>query len=333
VGGNGGSTFDPDAKICGGIEVGYETVPLSMLILFDQSSSMTEPLDGVGPPSRWEAMTRALIEFFNSPEAQSIAIGLAYFGQFDTRPDAGELGGTSCHVDDYSTPEVPIAPLSDAGHLQKLIDSINKHGPIALTPTGPALQGAHIYAKSYAMANLGRKTMVVLATDGIATLCAPQQSYDIATQIAAPALKGSPSVRTFVVASATGLSALGAISMAGGTGQPVVVTDPATTSAQIKTQFQQLSRTNFACSYRIPQGVDGGMRTDPGLVNVHVRTGAGVDRTLPLFGSADRCGTDDGWYYDNPMKPENIILCPQTCTNLFSGELKIVVGCASPPPM
>ena len=332
AGGNGGS-FDPDAKICGGIEVGVENIPLSMLILFDQSSSMTEPLDGVGPPSRWEAMTRALIEFFNSPEAQNIAIGLAYFGQFDTRPDAGELGGTSCHVEDYSTPEVAIAPVSDPGHLQKLVDSVNKHGPVALTPTGPALQGAHIYARSYAQANLGRKTMVVLATDGIATLCSPQQSYDIASMIAAPALKASPPVRTFVVASAIGLSALGAISMAGGTGQPVVVTDPATTSAQIKQQFQQLSRTNFACSYRIPQGVDGGMRTDPGYVNVHIRTGAGMDRTLPRFASADRCGTDDGWYYDNQAKPENIILCPQTCMNLFNGELRIVVGCATPPPM
>jgi hypothetical protein len=182
------------------------------------------------------------------------------------------------------------------------------------------------------MTHLGRQTMVVLATDGIATLCTPLSSFDIGQTIAGPALMASPSIRTFVVAAATGLSALGAISMAGGTGQPVVVTDPATTSTQIKTQFQRLSRTNFACSYHIPPGVDGG-RTDPGLVNVHIRTGAGVDKTLPLFSSADRCGTDDGWYYDNPMLPQNIILCPSTCANLFNGELRIVVGCATPPPM
>jgi hypothetical protein len=332
TGGVGGGGFDPDAKICGGIEVAVETVPLSVLILFDQSSSMTEFLDGMGPPTRWEAMTRALIEFFNSPEAQPLGIGLAYFGQFDMRPDAGELGGTSCHVEDYTTPDVPIATVSDPGQLQKLIDSVNRHGPVALTPTGPALQGAHTYAKAYAMANRGRQTMVVLATDGIATLCTPLTSYDIGQMIAAPAFMSSPSIRTFVVASAAGLSALGAISSAGGTGQPVVVTDPATTSTQIKTQFQRLSRTNFACSYRIPPGTDGG-RTNPGLVNVHIRTGAGVDKTLPLFSSVTRCATEDGWYYDNPNMPENILLCPSTCANLFNGELRIVVGCAAPPPM
>ncbi|HMI82935.1 MAG TPA: VWA domain-containing protein, partial [Polyangiaceae bacterium] len=330
--GNGGTGFDPDAKICGGIEVAVEVIPLSTLILFDQSSSMTEFLDGMGPPTRWEAMTNALIEYFKTPEAQSIGIGLAYFGQFDTRPDAGELGGTSCHVEDYTTPEVEIAPVGDPGQMQKLIDSIGKHGPVALTPTGPALQGAHTYAKAYAMSHLGRKTMVMLATDGIATLCAPQQSYDIASAIAGPALNGMPSIRTLVVAAANGLSALGAISMAGGTGQPVVVTDPTTTSSLIKTQFQQLSRTNFACSYRIPAGGEGG-RTDPGLVNVHIRTGGGMDKILPLYSSSTRCATGDGWYYDNPARPENILLCPATCANLFNGELRIVVGCAAPPPM
>jgi hypothetical protein len=331
MGGAGGG-FDPDAKICDGFEVGVETVPFSMLIMFDQSSSMAESLDGVGPPSRWEAMTNALIDFFNSPEAQPLGIGLSYFGQFDTRPDAGELGGTSCHVEDYTTPEVDIAPVSDPGQLQKLIDSVKKHGPVALTPTGPALQGAHIAAKSYATSHLGRQTMVVLATDGIATLCTPLGSYDIGQMIAGPAFMATPSIRTFVVAAAQGLSALGSISMAGGTGQPVVVTDPATTSSQIKTQFQRLSRTNFACSYRIPLGGDGG-RTDPSKVNVHLRTGAGTEKTLPLFASPAGCSTGDGWYYDNPAKPENIMLCPATCANLFNGELRIVVGCASPPPM
>jgi hypothetical protein len=65
--------------------------------------------------------------------------------------------------------------------------------------------------------------MVALATDGIPTLCDPMQSIDIGTTIAAPAFKGTPSVRTFVVAAATGLSALQYISMSGGTGQPVCI--------------------------------------------------------------------------------------------------------------
>src|SRR6185503_2997290 len=116
--------------------------------------------------------------------------------------------------------------------------------------------------KAYTMAHPGRQTMVVFATDGLPTRCDPMETFPIAQTIAAPAFQGTPSIRTFIVASAVGLSALGAISMAGGTGQPIFVTDPKTTSDQIKTAFDRLTRTNFSCSYRIPAGGEGG-RTDP----------------------------------------------------------------------
>jgi hypothetical protein len=323
-GSGGGGTLDPDAKICGGIEVAVETVPFNMLIMFDQSSSMLELLDGVGPPNRWDAVTGALIEFFQSADAKLLSIGLSYFEQTDPA-----TFDTSCRVADYTTPEVEIAPMSDPAQVQRLVDSIRKHAPTGLTPTAPALQGALDHAKSYSMSHPGQKTMVVLATDGIPTKCEPLGSYDIAQSIAGPAFAGVPSIRTFVVAAATGLSALGAISSAGGTGSPVVVTDPKTTSDLIRQSFQRLSRTNLSCSYRIPLGGDGG-RTNPGLINVVIRTG-GVESTLKLFASSAGCG--NGWYYDNPMKPENIMLCPTTCADLFNGELQIVVGCASPPPM
>ena len=324
TGGTGGGTLDPDAKICGGIEVAVETVPFNMLIMFDQSSSMAEFLDGMGPPNRWDAVTGALVEFFQSADAKLLSIGLSYFEQTDLT-----TFNTSCRVADYTTPEVEIAPMSDPAQVQRLVDSIRKHTPTGLTPTAPALQGALDHAKSYSMSHPGAKTMVVLATDGIPTQCMPLGSYDIAQSIAGPAFMGVPSIRTFVVAAATGLSALGAISQAGGTGAPVVVTDPKTTSDLIRQSFQRLSRTNFSCSYRIPAGGDGG-RTDSGLVNVVIRTG-GVETTLKLFSSSAGCG--DGWYYDNPMKPENILLCPKTCADLFNGELRIVIGCAGPPPM
>jgi hypothetical protein len=109
------------------------------------------------------------------------------------------------------------------------------------------------------------------------------------------------------------------------------VTDPTTTTADIKTAFSRLTRTSLACSYRIPLGGDGGGRTDPGLINVDIRTPGGTDRRLPLYSSAMGCG--DGWYYDNPAMPQNIMLCPSTCSDLFNGEIRIVVGCAAPPPM
>ena len=326
TGGTGsGGTFGEDAKICGGIEVGVETVPFNMLIMFDQSVSMAEYLDNVAPPTRWEAVTGALIDFFNSPEAQPLGIGISYFEQIDKTTSM-----TSCNVADYTPPDVEIAPMSEPGQVQKLVDSVRRHFPTGYTPTAPALKGALDHAKAYTMSHPGRQTMVVLATDGIPTQCMPNTSFDIGQQIAGPAFMGMPSIRTFVVAAATGLSALAAISQAGGTGAPVVVTDPKTTSEQIKSAFQRLSRTNFSCSYRIPAGGEGG-RTDPNMVNVVIRSTGQPERRLPLFSSSNNCG--DGWYYDNPMRPENIMLCPTTCSSLFNGELRIIVGCAAPPPM
>jgi von Willebrand factor type A domain len=327
AGGFGGSGLGEDAKVCGGIEVAVETQPFNMLIMFDQSISMNEFLNGTSPPTRWEAVTGAVIQFFQSADAQLLSIGLAYFEQIDPTTSA-----TSCRVQDYSTPEVEIAPV-DATQSQKLIDSMKKHYPTGFTPTAPALQGALDHAKAYTMAHPGPKTIVVLATDGIPTQCMPNGSYDIGQMIAGPAFMGTPSIRTFVIAagSSSSLMSLSAIASAGGTGQPVFVSDdPSKTTDQIKSAFQRLGRTNFSCSYKIPAGGEGG-RTDPSQINVVIRTGTGGDRRLPLFSTSTNCG--DGWYYDNPGKPENIMLCPQTCSSLFNGELRIVVGCASPPPM
>jgi hypothetical protein len=326
TGGNGvGGTFGEDARICDGIDVGVETLPFNMLIMFDRSSSMLEPLDGVNPPSRWDALTSALIEYFQSEGAKPLSIGLSYFEQFDPSTSM-----TSCRVADYTTPAIEIGSMSDGTQAQRLISSLRNTVPSGLTPTAPALQGALNHAKAYTMAHPGRQTMVVFATDGLPTQCDPRGTFDIAQTIAAPAFQGTPSIRTFVVASAMGLTALGAISTAGGTGQPVYVTDPKTTSDQIKSAFDRLTRTNFSCSYRIPAGGEAG-RTDPGLINVTVRVPGMMEKRLPLFRSVMSCG--DGWYYDNPTRPENIMLCPETCQNIFNGELHIIIGCASPPPM
>jgi hypothetical protein len=328
TGGTGaGGTLGEDARICGGVEAAVETQPFNMLILFDQSVSMNEFVDNVAPPTRWEAVTTALIGFLQSPEATQLSIGLAYFEQLDPTTFM-----TSCREQDYATPEIEIAPMSDPAQVQKLVDSINRHAPTGFTPTAPALKMALAHAKAYTMSHPGRETMVALATDGIPTQCQPQQTTEIGQVIAAPAFKGVPSVRTFVLAAgnATYLSSLKEVSMAGGTGQPVFVSDPKTTTDQIKTAFSRLTRTSLACSYRIPLGGEGG-RVDPSLINVDIRQAGQSDRRLPLFASASGCG--DGWYYDNPTKPENIMLCPSTCQNLFNGEIRIVAGCAAPPPM
>jgi hypothetical protein len=331
TGGSGtmpGGTLMPDGAVCAGEVHGVETVPMNMFIMLDRSVSMLDNLNGTSPPTRWDAMTKAILDYLVTPEARQFHIGLQYFPQFDTN------GATSCDAARYSTPAVPIGPITDPAVVTALSNSIRGTMPNGFTPSAPALQGALAYAKQYAMANAGRPTIVVLATDGYPTECMPTSTIEIANTIVGPALASMPSIRTFVIAAgggAGGLSSLKYVSTAGGTGDPILVADGADTSEQIKTALQRLSRKNLICSYKIP-APDGG-RADPGQVNVDV-TLTGMPRMrLPYFLTADGCGTMNGWFYDDVTKPTNIHLCPATCNSLFNAEIDIVVGCAGPKPM
>ena len=66
---------------------------------------------------------------------------------------------------------------------------------------------------------------------------------------------------------------------------------------------------------------------------LHDSLGGGGTETIPNVGTFDRC-TMDGWYYegDDPMNPERIVLCPNTCRRLESdveGRVDIALGCAT----
>jgi hypothetical protein len=47
--------------------------------------------------------------------------------------------------------------------------------------------------------------------------------------------------------------------------------------------------------------------------------------------SADDCGDEDGWHYDNPDSPRQIVLCPKSCDRVSGpgGNLYYSVGCAT----
>jgi hypothetical protein len=85
------------------------------------------------------------------------------------------------------------------------------------------------------------------------------------------------------------------------------------------------------CTFQIPPP-PGGMALDPDQVNfVYTPTG-GSDTVIPQKSSAAACGAGQGWYYDDPASPTQIIACPATCTALTadpSGEVHIEFGCSS----
>src|SRR5690606_28720627 len=132
----------------------------------DRSSSMGEHKVGsdADAPTRWEAITAALKEFLNAPEAAALRIGLQYF------PLMGEMGATECSAEGYASPTIPIALMTDE-HRNALIESIDESFTAGLTPAVPALDGALRYARQWAEDHPDRPMVVIWAADGYPTEC------------------------------------------------------------------------------------------------------------------------------------------------------------------
>jgi Mg-chelatase subunit ChlD len=125
-------------------------------------------------------------------------------------------------VSDYSMPDVPIQQLPPVAPMIQM--SLQAHGPGGGTPTYPALQGAYQYATSWAKMNPGRRTVLVLATDGEPTGCGNTNNVQqIATDLVAPALAGMPSISTFVIGVGSSLGSLNQLAQAGGTNMAFIV--------------------------------------------------------------------------------------------------------------
>ena len=83
------------------------------------------------------------------------------------------------------------------------------------------------------------------------------------------------------------------------------------------------------CELEIPDPTVG--QIDFALVNAQVTLPGQAPQTIPQVADEQTCDpTVGGWYYDNPLAPATIILCPATCDLLESSSnaiLEIVHGC------
>src|SRR3569623_1359610 len=73
----------------------------------------------------------------------------------------------------------------------------------------------------------------------------------------------------------------------------------------------------------------GGGTVDYTQVNVVFTPNGGSQITIPNVANKMACpASGDGWYYDNPNAPTNIILCESTCGSVqTSGIVQITLGC------
>ena len=302
---------------CVGVEVEAEALPVDLFAVIDRSGSMDDlTVTGV---SKWSA-TKAAFHDFLAQAPAGMGFGLSLF------PVPGDEYA-SCKTEHYRFASVPIADASRmAGGAFAKLDAVKPQGQ---TPTAPALTAALDMATAYSMQHPERSLVVVLATDGLPTTCAPTDTAALAT-LAREALDGPAHVRTLVVASGADARAPGfaRIAQAGGTLRPLVIDARADFAEQLKDALGDAAAHRVACDLALPEPPTG-RRLDYDAVNVVLD---GPDRaTLPRVDNASSCANSPGWYYDvDPARgaPSRLNVCKAACDRVDStAKLRVEVGC------
>lgn len=333
--GNGGvgGGFNPTTGSGGSTGSGFEEcatssdeatlVPLNMIVMFDRSGSMDSN-------NKWDDSTAALRAFLQDPGTAGLRVALRFF------PTNDGCNGNSCATNVCAVPEVDAAELtSDPAPMDQqeelLVSAINNEDPLGNdTPIHAALGGATQWAKNYLVTNPTEKAVVVLVTDGEPNGC-PEGSNTIAS-LAAEAFN-SAGVYTYAVGlEGSQESLMNLIAQQGGTTQGIFIGSGANAEQELLTALQAIRGNQLACEFQMPESTNG-EEIDPNKVNVeYTASSGGQPQVIQQVADAATCGPGGGWYYDNPLEPSAITLCPSTCQAVQAdseGSIRVVVGCAT----
>lgn len=297
-------------------------IPIDLYFMMDKSSSMNM-FDRGQPVSRWTAVSQAMKAFINSPKSEGLSAGLAFF------PRADPGGNPLCSAADYAFPIVPIGVLPAV--VPAITAGIGAQVLGSGTPTTPALQGAHIYARS--RSQVGRHAAVVIVTDGQPRQCASTIASTAAA--ATSAAGGNPSIKTYVLGVGPSLRELNAIAEAGGTGRAYLVESGG--EAELTAALDAIRTSALSCAYLIPE--KGRETADKVPARVSTRVGRdGGSTSVDQVADLAACAGGSGWYYERPPRtgnsaeetPTRVTLCPSSCDSLVKtsgSHLDVVVGC------
>jgi hypothetical protein len=302
------------------------TVPLSIYVLLDQSGSMTQ--EG----NRWAPVTAALKSFLAGSSLGGVGVGLQYFPLGATMTSDPQI----CVAANYSTPDVAVQdmPANDAA-LAASIDShfftvAQANDPAHWgTPTHPALEGSYAYVRQYLAANPTRRGVLLLATDGAPSkLCDGDSIAEVTALIAAQAAM-TPPIQTYVVGIGN-VANLNDWATAGGTGHAAFIVDGAGTTTQddLAKALDEIRVLALPCDYAIPEPDAGAV--DPTKVNVQFTPPGAAATLFPKVDGASSCdATQPTWYYDDPVTPTRVVMCPAACNALHqdSAKIDILFGC------
>jgi hypothetical protein len=94
-----------------------------------------------------------------------------------------------------------------------------------------------------------------------------------------------------------------------------------------------IASAKLSCELVIPPPSMGTL--DPAKVNVAIQSG-GNQVYLPGVTDAAACGPAGGWYYDDPVTPTKVTLCPASCDTAQAsvgpgkpGHIEVLFGCAT----
>jgi hypothetical protein len=322
--------------------------PVYLLFVLDGSGSMSED-------NKWAAVVPALQSIFTQMEsADDTGLGAGLIVFSDTSDPTGGSGPYP------SSADVPIA-LVDKTH-QTALDMRLAGMPQNGTPTHAALTGGYGELESYTPAaplQPGGKKVLVLITDGVPTDdCMSIPFLSTYATNACIVLAGNElneaapkgPIETFVIGvgdfaagSFFGLGGidpgfLGNLAQAGGTGATGCNPDDTTSTSDLcyfeidpstaptASQLQQKFETALnairgqvvSCTYPLQSSNLGNV--DPSLVNVEVD------------GMTILQDAKNGWTYDNPTSPTEIVLHGAACTSAqtdLTAKVSIVLGCAT----
>jgi hypothetical protein len=299
-------------------------VHIDLYFTLDKSKSMMR-VDPGSTKSRWDAVSSALDSFINAPLSEGLGAGIAFF------PRQTPAGNDYCSPADYAFPVVPIGALP--GVAPSILKAIAVQTLLSGTPLTPALDGAHVYARSRMVSQPDHTSAVVMVTDGLPHDCG--SSIPGTSAVAAAAASGSPPINTYVLGVGPSLVTLNAIALAGGTSQAYLVQTGG--ESALLAALEAIRTSALACEYVFPAGT----RTRFDIASVTTETGADAGpTTVDRVASAEACGGGPGWFYDNPLSPDDppptrITLCPSSCTPLVKGtdsHLDVRVGCVDADP-
>jgi hypothetical protein len=246
----------------------------------------------------------------------------------------------SCNSRQYSRLHVGIGPLPLAQ--PALARSIDATSPSGGTPMLQAVEGTLSFLRPYLTANSTRRVVLVIATDGVPSVCGGGGDMmgvqNAIANLLQAARMATPSLTTYAIGvfspdeGPAGPMSVNRFAQAGGTGTAFVLSPTNDLAEKLLGALSDIRGAALPCEFTIPPPEPGKM-LDFGKVNVHFKGSTG-EEDVPYVGSADKCDpTRGGWYYDvDPAvaDPTRVVVCEKTCNRFkadASGKVQIGFGC------